>query len=1541
MADIQDPRNIGITGLRGFRPLGAVTENTPDSSTLFGARDINTQNALTAPAIEDVGISGAGDSKFERGKWINPDNLANLQEYRGQAQTAFGQALNGTLKGGVLAGTTFLQGTIGLLTGIGSAISGGSFWNNDFNRALKAVNDWTEKVLPNYYTDDQRENPFAFRNIISANTIFDKFVKNLGFTVGAFYAGGMFTKPLQAINAIKNSVALGNIASGLGATLSAFNEGSIEAINNSTDWYNLQKAQLDDEYARQWEDLQFYQGTSNYEEMLGNLQTNYQNKLSRLKDDATKMGNTDLLLNLPILLASNIVQFGKLYARGFDEAKRAGRIAIDRAARTATSEMGGLGLAGAIASRGLAEGFEEVTQQLASNYAGIRREPKDFHLSMTEAQIDPDTEETVTKFMKDMGTALHKTVVEDWQDTLEQFLIGGLTGMLGMPTFGKANNVQSWLGKNKIIGLSGGAVDAYREYKEKQQYTEGLANELTKRMQDPNFLPYYQGMLRHETWQNAMNKAAQEDNAKEYKDAEYGQMISDIGMFYEAGKIDDLVAMIDEATDTSDENLKSIEKNTTREDGTGPFIDDQGNPESATAEGKQKEIEAIQSRAEEMHKAIDAYRKTYSGLSRNYGQAFSRRQLAELTWYSMFAKDQYKRAIDITKTSGRDAIKGVIASLKEEMAKLSEGLETWDEYNDMPVQHNATFDRIQRLDTNVKQFERLLALDDASLAATLADKANKKHLDFVVLKTLENAVKGLDANDESTVTENQKKARELQDLPSLIEGSEKFLNKFNEFIQNPEKLQKQEEQQTKNAVKRAEEKKVAQQATNFNNAKTFREIRDAIVNSQLADDVVEKALENSVNPVAKDFKVLRNRVNAIRNNLEAVTKKKEVREDAERLLDVLMSRAEKSEDFDLTSEIFIDPTLLPDREGETPAQKKNRLKSAKQAIIRALQESNRKQAGSPNTEDVMDTEDGQVVLGEDVEVTVDEGTGSSEVGTVPPVNTEQGQQNVSDTNTLIEGETENGDISVRVNEEYMESPSGAVDTSKGRIEKENEEEALPEIQIKEAQSLWRPAVSQYDLTAMKDGRFVAKPNAEWQRVNAHLQEGFKFTNNGQLAEYAKNGGRIYFGIDPSFDENLVLMYTKVEDRYIPIGSMFVGKDKIKQFVGMESFINELKDAYNKQENKSNLFIFNKTAAIKLENIKRGRAAYSTLKPVSKALQGSDINTPNFVVVTRGGLVGASSKNVVKPENLSDKEGNVYIEVPNAKRGNRGGISLMSVTPVVFNKDLLDKDNSITRQIKSALELIANGAIQNDRAKFTEGLKALSRNLLIQNLDFGLTKSGQLRIGVFTRDSEGNLITYSRKGKVYNRTNNVIEPFSSNNIQETIDKIVEALIKTGVRIRINKSDLSPEYTKTLIDNDLVQTYYDNFNVQASWFEIDPSTIEDTSAEKPQETKVEETPATPITPEPQTPVADDSLLDDITKGLFDLPGEAAPIEPVAQKPEQKEKIVPQTFTTSGRNGQPVNMNRFTDEQKKFLREHIKEFNFFEATDEEIDNYLACKM
>jgi hypothetical protein len=127
----------------------------------------------------------------------------NNEDLAGQYQSFGSKALNGVGKGLVLTGTTFLQGTVGLVNGIYQAVNDGkfsSFYDNEFNRSLDEINKWSEDAMPNYYTTAESEASwYSPKYWKTGNFLFDGVIKNLGFATGAYLTGGAYTSALKAL----------------------------------------------------------------------------------------------------------------------------------------------------------------------------------------------------------------------------------------------------------------------------------------------------------------------------------------------------------------------------------------------------------------------------------------------------------------------------------------------------------------------------------------------------------------------------------------------------------------------------------------------------------------------------------------------------------------------------------------------------------------------------------------------------------------------------------------------------------------------------------------------------------------------------------------------------------------------------------------------------------------------------------------------------------------------------------------------------------------------------------------------------------------------------------------------------------------------------------------------------------------------------------------------------------------------------------------------------------------------------------------------
>lgn len=873
-----------------------------------------------------------GESMFDE-PTATEAQFQELGDIRAENQPWYAQIGAGLAKGAILAGTTFLDGTVGLIFGAGTAINEdrwSGLWDNDFSKAMQSVNDWSEQALPNYYTRAEQEQPW-YENIFTANFLGDKFIKNLGFTVGAFYSGGVTaaglkaTKLPQLIGAIaKSSKAPAIVNSAVGATISAVNEGRIEALNNSKDWFELHKAQLDDTYRDRVQAIQNrYEDTKGtlvrtregqmvdpayieYQNAIKKEQESYNAALGKLSEDRLKMGNADLLMNIPILTASNIIQFGKLYANGFKTARKTTNIVGKAGEYTAGTTR--LGATAAITKGALSEGTEEITQGMASRISGnyYSTDVNNFYKSKT----DPEAAQETLSWTKSFAEGINETVNDG--SAWEEFFIGSLTGALGMPRF---RGVRSESGSlQSPITIEGGAINEWRDYNEKIARENEIANYMNSRINSPEFKNYYQGLIRHNKYQNDMNIAAEEGDEFNFKNAEHAQLVSDIAMFDNAGKMEDLTTLIDAAFDTSDENLASIVENTTTtlEDGSkvGPFVDKNGNPMYATPEGKQEMIEKLQQNHDEMTNTINNYLKIKDDLDIKTGQQLSDDQLEELTWMKSQIGNWAERA---TSMSGevKSAIGNVIGNL-DSLLKFNQQVRDFEGQS-----HADLTDRYKQADKNVRAIEGAIntlnmvrGQDDKVLAHTLA--TNPKFVDGLIKEINEVDETVLSADEKEDIT------TKLNDIVKLGNASKTYNAKLKEYLDNPQKQAEDHARADEQAAQQETEKKSDDLKASLNAAQNLQEFR-TILDSQ--DDIENrdrtlKALEDDGSEMAKNYRETSQYNNEVKRVLNESDAEPQVKQDAMKLLQDQFSNSENLEQLANPNSIYINNENAFDEDSE-------------------------------------------------------------------------------------------------------------------------------------------------------------------------------------------------------------------------------------------------------------------------------------------------------------------------------------------------------------------------------------------------------------------------------------------------------------------------------------------------------------------------------------------------------------------------------------------------------------------------------------------------
>lgn len=1400
--NVQDPTTQGVGGLRGLDGINRLKDRGIDIDTsIFDlAKDYKGTmaeiNQATSPR-QDVGFVGVGDSMFDE-EITSATQLDNLANTRGELQPWYAQIGAGLTKGAILAGTTFLDGTVGLVLGAGQAVKEGRFsalWDNDFSKAMQSVNEWSEQALPNYYTDAERNEPW-YENIFTANFLGDKFIKNLGFTVGAFYSGGVTaaglkaTKLPQIIGAVtKSSNAPRIITSGVGATISAVNEGRIEALNNSTDWFELQKTKLDDQHDTRLQILEQYKDTEMYYPLISQENANYEATIGKLTEDRLKMGNADLLMNIPILTASNLFQFGRLYANGFKTARKTTNI-VGKVGEYATGKTTGKGVTRALLNP-LLEGTEELSQKAASVVSGLYYE--DDVNNFYRAKIDPEAEQETLGWIKAFAKGINQTVNDG--SSWEEFFIGTLTGALGMPSFrgirSSEGNLQS------PITFEGGILGEYREYREQMNRETEIANYMNNRVSSPEFLNYYQGLIRHNKYQRDMNQAAENNDAFEFKNAEHAQLVSDIVMFDNAGKIEDLVTLVNSAFDTSDENLESIVENTTSnlEDGSkvGPFVDKKGNPMYSTPEGKQEMVNKLTQTKDEMLSTIANYTKIKDDIDVRTGQQLSDEQLQELSWLKSQITNWQDRASQLS-GEVKPTISTIIGSMSQ-LADMYHALRAEEGKNHAGLTdlYKSADITERKLSKSISTLDAVRSLDNKALAYLLS---NDPKLVNGIKSVLNDPLSGVSADDAKTIESK------IDDIVKLVEATNKFNVKLKEYLENPGKLQEDMTSVTE-AVATEEVKKksnsLRDRLTSATNLTEFKEALNAEEDTVIREETL-KALEEEGNELAKNYKEVNAYNTDVQRAINSLDVDSTIKVDALKLFQDQFENSSTLEEIANPNSIYVDNTDALYDEDLTLEENTRRFQEAQYSLLRAMNQINNENRFKNR-------------FSQDYRVLIEKGkpspntlkkdtTGDSGTSTIPPVN---------------------GDNLPPITYEFQVGNTTTTQVS-DENKQLNDRVVTPDV-VDARQSgrrpYYRPSIPELHIQASKEGDFrpfntvVAERERDvnFDGIYNYLKDkgAFTYVNEGNL----KVGDEIGFMIDSEFEKEVegkawhkaptIFLVDKKNGQIV--GSLDEG-DSIANFEGLadleervrkeyassKSLINkeDIIDDINLEDYKfirlkgniregnniiaGEVIVFykdgsNETYSVRFKrNPIRDRKFIATpTTRVSQVMVGKIpygkeernlANIPNvssegrepILGIIKNGVLSLNGKEVkgkiTTPVQMGDKEGRMYLLIPNAA----GGYSPAAVRVKHFNReefnpnDITIQGTTVFKKIHEAIEALAEAFGKED---LNDAVALLKQHLYTGDLhiDWFTSNAGNgIRFTKVQRDAKGSEVYEYKNGQ---------------------------------------------------------------------------------------------------------------------------------------------------------------------------------------------------
>lgn len=636
---MNNPEDIMTTGPVGLEGIKGLSSTTPDErkKIVEGVRPYTKEMAHQEKLMNLGEVSNyatgqdLGSSRYDRPVY-DLEDLQHIQDLRSQEQSSLNKIGAGIVKMGTTAATTFLDSTLGMLIGFGQGLVNmgdddpnstfrSGLWNNEFNKAMATFQENMEKWVPNYYSEAELDAPW-YKNIGTANFWGDKFLKNMGFTIGAMASlavpgFNMSWVPRASMgiargvgagySGLKAANKAGKIATyALRTAISANGEANIEAINAVRDNYNLEIANLQNRKreavaeASNWYKEHQYDDSVDarqvYLNRLRQIDTEFDQAKTEMENGLVNVGNSVHAANMLILSLTNSLEFGnylkggynlqkgfknlKMLADGketasmseFAKAATQGKAALAKAPITGAERTGKV-IKGSV-ERALTEGFEEGSQRLASDteqmkeQARINKWAKDTGDTFYGKGINPDIAEDLTDRFKALHHAWNTSFGDASSTGWEEVFLGALTGGIG--TFNVRQNRQGKVG----IGWQGGIGEAIRDVKEEEQDATKYIELFNKKIQDPKFREKYNHAMTAMTLADEMDRALNLEQVLDYKNKEMLKIVNDAYFFKSMDAMDFFKSFYEEMASggLSEEDVKLVrEELKTVNQGVSPF----------------------------------------------------------------------------------------------------------------------------------------------------------------------------------------------------------------------------------------------------------------------------------------------------------------------------------------------------------------------------------------------------------------------------------------------------------------------------------------------------------------------------------------------------------------------------------------------------------------------------------------------------------------------------------------------------------------------------------------------------------------------------------------------------------------------------------------------------------------------------------------------------------------------------------------------------------------------------------------------------------
>lgn len=1388
-----------------------------------------------APRL-NVGSRFETDSKYDKefgqvGGFT--DKSMDVTDRRDMLQTGAEKMGNAIANAGVIAATTFVGNFLGTANGLISALVNwdiSKLHDNATNRAFADLQEWAQEKMPIYMgTQYQQKN--IFQKMLTSN-FWASFVQNSGFMIGTAASMATMGGLLASIPKWAGMT--------IGAVVSSMNEASVESIQAAREDIESNYSAAVGEYNR------MYRKTVSDQE---------RNELSRMFDetedmilaDAEKASNIVFGLNMAILPLSTAIQGAKIFKRGFSSAKKASREAIEGMAKDATPEAirkaskaarkqamrkaemdyyrqqmkpashvyrkkdgtygtwnkwayRGIGAAKTI-GKGFTEGGEEVAQGIFSGLSDEWSALDRFNDSM----FNPNQKLKVDGFIEAMAAST-ASAFKDPQ-TAEEFMSGFLMGVLKMPGFSRnsSGKLRFKYKENPFTEL----IQANRQYNRDRS----IADKVNQRLADGKFKDYYQGVIRHNVLEDRKAQAVLNNDSKSFHDAESDQMISDAIMFYEAGDLNRLKEIINEASSISDEDLQKMITEQVKNKNDA-FVRD-GNTISlqearGLVEKKRDEILSSLDRFVKHKEEIDSIRPDMNDDAKRDAV------------YLLYSMDD--------RTSRMDEIGKKIASKFRNAGDNAKARELKEKYG-----------------IDLAELGRSEAMWD------LFKKINDEKTSNEVEKAFNDAVNDIVTNN----LEREDLADSFKDYMTLaMERS--FMNlQLKSILADPESSMKAAENRKEAAVQEQEERKDAGFEEKWGKAGSLQELIRAVAEdvhnasnilSNNEANAILKRMARKGNNLAVDFVKIREFKHNILRNIENIDTNKRIV--INRIVNQIVGKAKSFNDvinFNFDS-------LIGDIEN---------LSSEEQAeIVDLLKRLVEKMKSNDTFNNLFSEPAGNPAQGKQpIPASAVPAGNASETSNIPPANSAgRGKQPQQQPQQGTAGGVSESATSFEEVKERNNQANSIGDKKKNASS--------------EKRKWWMPAIPKFHIEGSRNNDFRLFKDVVKERQNLDFSYIYDYLDENGAFDYIDSGklkvwDEVNFFIDPDFERGMTSKYAWYKGRgptiFIShkgqvIGSLTTNDKVIEKHEGLREFIDLLRQRFsidNYPNEHRRIFINNpsshKIITSHVTEIIPGKTPVSDneINLNQVVPRDSSGKRSEIILSVKNDEDGFNTNNKLSSDKIigNDTSNGLYVMIPNGA----GTYIPMAIRVRRLSKDdwnPLDGDNAKTpmaRKLISVLNEIIDAGRKEDitvkevmklRKSLSDILFLDSRNLS-ENLflSFGIKRKDGTYVPAIKINSRENASVGERRvDKTIYFTKHAGERLASigehgtseesnepvqKNDQQILMELLDAIMDFGLYFNVDKNKMNKgSYNEDLLESNVLTSNISVFANQGAWFTINP-------------------------------------------------------------------------------------------------------------------------